>query len=75
MKQIYEVTWQDAAYTYEENIPKNSPGILKTIGYLVEETETYINIAVSFKSDSDNVAYCDGFVIPRGVILNITKIH
>lgn len=75
MKEIYEITWQDAAYTFEKILPDIEPGIYKTIGYVVEETDTYINLAVSIKSDSYTSAYADGFAIPRGVILDVKKIN
>jgi hypothetical protein len=75
MNQLYEVAWQDAAYSYDDELPEYLPGIQKTTGYITEETEGYINIAVSFKSDSKRSAPSDGFVIPRGAILSIKKIN
>lgn len=73
MKQLYEIIWQDAAYTYEKELPKDSPGIDKTIGYLIEDNDEYVNISISLKKDENGEFYSDGFVIPKKAVISMKK--
>lgn len=73
MKNISEIIWQDAAYSYNASIPNNFPSTERTIGVIVEETDEYINIATNFEKINEKERPTDGFVIPKGAIISIKR--
>jgi len=75
MKSIYEITWRDAAYSYEKELPDEMPGLDKTIGHIIEETDEYINIATSFKEKHQSETPAYGLIIPKNTIVSIKKIN
>jgi hypothetical protein len=68
--------WQDAAYSYEKEIPKQFPAPQLTAGFIVVSTDKYTNIAtnVNYNQKSNNFYPADGFVIPEKIIIEFKKI-
>lgn len=69
------VVWRDASYSFSEKLPEYSPPIQVTNGFLLKETEDYINLATNmdFDSKTGDRWPVDGFVIPKKTILKMTK--
>ena len=72
---ICSILWQDASYSYEDNLPDNSPPLQLTVGFIVSENEDYINIAtnVNYNPGTKNLWPVDGFVIPKNAIKKLQK--
>lgn len=70
------VEWQDAAYSFEKELPPSFPISNTTYGLIVEDTPEHINIATNVKIDSRNnwVTLVDGFLIPKQAILKIQNL-
>lgn len=70
------VEWQDAAYSFEKELPLFPPIPNTTYGIIVDDTPEYINIATNVEIDSEKnwVTLVDGFLIPKQAILKIEKI-
>lgn len=67
------VEWQDAAYSFEKELPPYPPIPNTTYGLIVEDTSEHINIATNVHIDSKNnwITLVDGFLIPKQAILKI----
>jgi hypothetical protein len=67
--------WHDAAYCFDKKLPEYSPAVQITDGFIVKETDKYINIAVNVKYSSEEEGYwpIDGFVIPKKTITKIKR--
>lgn len=70
------VIWQDAAFSYEKNIPKGLPLPQLTTGFVIKENKNFLNIAtnVGFNKRTNLLELKDGFLIPRKTILKFKKI-
>jgi hypothetical protein len=69
------VMWRDASYCFDEELPDYSPSVQITDGFIVKETDKYINVAVNVKYSPEEKGYwpIDGFVIPKKTILKIKR--
>lgn len=74
-KSIYAVFWRDAAYSFNSELPPDQPITDLTVGFIISENENFINIAtnVDYDHESGRIKPADGFLIPRGTIIKITK--
>lgn len=73
---ICSIIWSDAAFSYNENIPKEIPNPRLTIGFIVETNNDYTFIAtnVDYDKNSGKLAPVDGFIIPDRAIIEFKKI-
>ena len=68
--------WQDAYYSYEKELPNESPPIELTAGFIFVATDDYVNIATNVRYDKKDgtIWPIDGFVIPEKATLEFKKI-
>ncbi|MCL5410389.1 MAG: hypothetical protein M1324_00855 [Patescibacteria group bacterium] len=68
--------WQDAAYTYEEELPAELPSLQLTTGFIMVANDDYTNIATNVWYDQKDgtIWPVDGFVIPEKATTKFRKI-
>jgi len=73
---IYSILWRDAAYLYKKELPPVLPFPQLTIGFIVDETDKFINIATNVDYDESTGDYVadDGYLIPKKTIVKINKV-
>ncbi len=71
------ILWQDAAHTDQDELPEALPEPQLTCGFIIESTDTYINIAtnVNYNKEASILEPVDGFVIPKDSIISVRKIR
>lgn len=73
---ICTILWKDAAYTYEQIMPKKFPQPQLTTGFIVETNDefTFIATNVSYNQETREISAVDGLIIPRKAIIEFKKI-
>lgn len=73
---IRSILWRDAAYSYERELPPALPFPQLTVGFIVDETDKFINIATNVDYDESTGDYIadDGYLIPKKTIIKIDAI-
>jgi hypothetical protein len=73
---VCAIMWRDAAYTFEKNIPLEFPKPRLTAGFIckVEDKYTFIATNVAYNTETHKLTAVDGFVIPKGAIIEFRKI-
>ncbi len=73
---IYTILWNDAAFTFEKELPANLPNPRLTVGFIILENNEFVFLStnVDFNKETNKILPKDGFVIPKKTILKITKI-
>lgn len=73
---VCTILWQDAAYTFEKNLPKDIPKPKLTTGFIIETNKdfTFVATNVSYDKVSGEINPVDGFVIPEKSIVEFKKI-
>lgn len=69
------VTWQDAAYSFSKQLPREMPVPQVTAGFVISANEKFVNIATNAKYDKKNGKLwpSDGFLIPKKSIIKFKK--
>jgi hypothetical protein len=66
------IEWQDSAsfdsWTAIDTLRKLLPSGCKTVGFLLEEDETYVTLVGSYASNSHNDSACGAMCIPKQCI-------
>lgn len=72
---VCTIFWQDAAYTFELEVPKELPTPQLTAGFILQTNDQYTFIATNVRYDKKNhtLSAVDGFIIPEKVILEFRK--
>ncbi|HUX80880.1 MAG TPA: hypothetical protein VMV38_00990 [Candidatus Paceibacterota bacterium] len=72
-EQISMITWQDAAFSFEDSIPATAPEPRVIFGIILHETAKYIFISTEVYRDQKTKEFIpvDGMLIPRGAIREI----
>jgi len=75
-QQVKTILWKDAAYSFEEVLPSHVPNPRLTTGIILSENENSVFIATNTDYDlhTGHISPVDGFVIPRGTILEIKDV-
>lgn len=73
---VCAVWWQDAAYSYMDEMPDNLPGPELTTGFILVSNDYFINIAtnVNYNEKDDSFYPVDGFIIPKKTIIKLKEI-
>jgi hypothetical protein len=73
---ICTILWQDAAYSFEKELPKDFPLPNITTGFIISTNDhfTFIATNVDYDKSTGNLSPVDGFVIPEKAILGFKKI-
>jgi hypothetical protein len=73
---ICSILWQDAAYSFENKLPKELPRPRLTTGFIIEANDDYTFIAtnVGYNKETGELSPVDGFVIPEKAIIEFKKI-
>ena len=73
---LLTILWNDAAYSFETEMPKTFPNPRLTVGFLISENEEQIFIAtnVNYDAKTEIITPIDGFVIPKGTIIEKREI-
>ena len=74
-KVVSAVFWQDAAYSFQDKLPKEFPPIEITTGIITAKNKSFINIATNLNYFANKkIKTKDGFLIPMKTIVKIKKI-
>ena len=70
------ILWRDAFYAFTKNIPKYSPPLQLTAGFIISTNKKFTNIAtnVSYNQKTGELRQVEGFLIPNKVIVEFRKI-
>jgi len=73
---ICTILWNDASYSFEKELPKNLPDPRLTVGLIISNNDECVFIAtnVSYDQKTGDIAPVDGFVIPKGTIIEMKEI-
>lgn len=73
---VCTILWQDAAHTFEPEMPKEIPQPKLTAGFILRTNNQYTFIAtnVAYDKNTNTLSAVDGFIIPEKVILEFKKI-
>lgn len=73
---ICAILWTDAAYSFEEELPKELPLPQLTLGFIIETNDTFTHIAtnVAYDTSTHTLQPRDGILIPEKSIINFRKI-
>ncbi|MEK7635728.1 MAG: hypothetical protein AAB405_01400 [Patescibacteria group bacterium] len=73
---VCTILWQDAAYSYSKEFSKELPSLRLTTGFIIVANDEFINIAVNveYNQETGVLRPIDGFLIPKGVIVEFKKI-
>lgn len=73
---VCAVAWLDASYVFSKKLPKHPPQPQITVGFLVEDMDSYLNIATNIRFDpKTKISWpIDGFIIPKKTILEFKKL-
>lgn len=73
---VCAILWHDAAYSFEEKLPKELPLPQLTLGFIIETNEIFTHIATSVAYDINvhTLQKRDGVLIPKKAIINFRKI-
>ena len=73
---VCAILWQDAAYAYSKEFPKELPSLRLTTGFIIHENDEFINTAVNveYNQKTGVLHPIDGFMIPKKVIIEFKKI-
>ena len=72
---VCTILWEDAAYSFENEVPTEGPKPQLTAGFIMETNDTFTFIATNVRySKEDGSLYpVDGFIIPENAILEFKK--
>ena len=75
-KKVYAIYWQDAAFSFRKNLPKELPNLEITVGLIISQNKKLINIAtnIGYNSKEGTFRAKDGFLIPRKTVSKIKRI-
>lgn len=70
------VTWQDAAFSFENSLPSRLPEPRIIFGVILHETDDYIFVVTNLYKDKEieTLVPVDGMVIPRGTVIEIKRV-
>lgn len=70
------ILWRDAFYVFTKNIPKYPPPFQLTAGFIIDSNDKFTNIAmnVNYNLKTGTLWPVDGFLIPKGVIIEFRRI-
>jgi len=73
---VCAILWRDAAYSFEERLPKEPPLPELTLGFIVDTNKTFTHIATSVAYDTSvhTLQKRDGILIPEKTIISFRKI-
>lgn len=73
---VCTILWQDAAYTFDKELPEALPAPRLTTGFIIETNDEYTLIAtnVAYNNETGEITPVDGFVILEKAILEFKKI-
>ena len=73
---VCALLWTDAAYYFEESLPKELPLPQLTLGFVIETNEAFTHIATTVRYDTSThtLQALDGILIPEKAIINFRKI-
>lgn len=73
---VQAIKWQDAAYSYDKNVPPAMPEPNITIGLVVSKNPDFVIIAndVHYNKKLEKIAVVEGCLIPRKTIISISNI-
>ena len=68
---ICTILWRDAAYSYDQDLPRENPLPRLTVGFIIKSDDdlTFIATNVAYDSESDTISPIDGFIIPNKSII------
>lgn len=73
---VCALLWADAAYSFEESLPKKPPLPQLTLGFIVEANDVFTHIVTTAGYDTSvhSLKKKDGILIPSRTIINFRKI-
>lgn len=74
---ISRITWQDASYSFENELPAQLPLPQVTFGVVISKDAeaTFIATNVRFDSTVDGISVVDGMVIPNRTVISVKDIE